>query len=232
MANELLTRDFFSNVIIGDNKADFLDSMKSFRSMMMLYDCAIREVRTKIEILNEEFQVRSKHNPIETIKSRVKSPMSIYEKLQRKGYPITLESLRKNLDDIAGIRIICAFIEDIYAISDILLKQDDIKLISIKDYIRNPKDNGYRSLHILVEVPVFLSDRKQYVKVEIQIRTIAMDFWASLEHQIHYKQFDGSETEIVSKLKECADTIFATDMKMQDIQKELKIMKKREEDLL
>ena len=225
---EELGRQFFEDIANGNSREDLIETMHRFRSLMMLYDGGIREVRTKIEILNEEFKVKSSHNPIENIQSRVKEPLSIYEKMLRKGVPITLESMKKSLDDIAGLRIICAFIDDIYTVSDMLLKQDDIRLISIKDYIHNPKENGYRSLHLVVEVPVFLSDRKQPVRVEVQIRTIAMDFWASLEHQIHYKQFDGTETEVIQELKTCADTIFATDIEMQNIQKKLAGMKQNE----
>lgn len=204
------------------NGSEFRSQAEQFRELMMMYSCAIKEVRTKIEVLSEEFQVKSQRNPIGTIKSRIKQPMSIFEKARRKGYDLTFESIKENMNDIAGIRVICPFIEDIYAVAEMLTNQDDIRMIQVKDYIQHPKDNGYRSLHIVVEVPIFLSDRKEYMKVEVQIRTIAMDFWASLEHQIHYKKYtDNEDVRIVRELKECADTIYATDKKMEAIRRKL-----------
>lgn len=201
---------------------DFRSQAVQFRELMMMYACAIKEVQTKIEVLSEEFKVKSQRNPIATIKSRIKEPMSIFEKAKRKEYPLTFESIRQNMYDIAGIRVVCPFIEDIYAVAEMLTNQDDIKMVQIKDYIQHPKENGYRSLHIVVEIPIFLSDRKENMKVEVQIRTIAMDFWASLEHQIHYKKYNENEDEsIVRELKECADTIFATDTKMEQIRRKL-----------
>ena len=201
---------------------EFYSQAVQFRELMMMYTCAIKEVQTKLEILNEEFRVRSQRNPISTIKSRIKEPMSIFEKAKRKGYGLTFESIRKNMHDIAGIRVVCPFVEDIYSVAEMLTNQDDIQMIQIKDYIQHPKSNGYRSLHIVVEVPIFLSDRKEYMKVEVQIRTIAMDFWASLEHQIHYKKSIGEDdARIVQELKECADTIYRTDRKMEAIRKKL-----------
>lgn len=204
------------------NNTEFRTQAEQFRELMMMYSCAIKEVRTKIEVLSEEFQVKSQRNPIGTIKSRIKQPMSIFEKANRKGFDLTFESIRENMNDIAGIRVICPFIEDIYAVAEMLTNQDDIKMLQVKDYIQHPKENGYRSLHIVVEVPIFLSDRKEHMKVEVQIRTIAMDFWASLEHQIHYKKYVGDEDEkIVRELKECADTIYKTDKKMESIRRKL-----------
>lgn len=188
-----------------------------FQEMMMIYKAAIREVRTKLEVLNDEFQVRSKRNPIRYIKQRVKRPNSILEKLHRRGFEISLDSMIKNLNDIAGIRVVCAYERDIYDIAQMLTKQDDVKLILTKDYIKNPKPNGYRSLHLLIEIPVFFSDRKQFVKVEVQIRTMAMDFWASLEHQLRYKSEDEQDEEIVNELRLCAETIHDTDVRMQRI---------------
>lgn len=201
---------------------EFQSQAEKFRELMMMYTCAIKEVQTKIEVLSEEFKVRSQRNPIGTIKSRIKHPMSIFEKAKRKGYGLTFDNIKNNMNDIAGVRVICPFIEDIYAVAEMLTNQDDIKMIQIKDYIQHPKDNGYRSLHIVVEVPIFLSNRKEYMRVEVQIRTIAMDFWASLEHQIHYKKNDESEdASIMRELKECADTIYATDKKMESIRRKL-----------
>ena len=166
----------------------FLNEARQFRELNMRYTCAIREVKTKLEVLNDELSVRNSRNPIEMIKSRIKRPLSIVEKLQRRDLPVTVESMMQNLDDIAGIRVICSFIDDIYEISKMLARQDDVKVIAIKDYIRCPKENGYRSYHMIIEVPVYFSDSKKQIRVEVQIRTIAMDFWASLDHQLKYKK--------------------------------------------
>ncbi len=193
---------------------------KQFKEAIMMYNCAAREVTTKLEVLNEEFTAKGIESPIESIKSRIKTPKSIFDKLKRKGLPLTVESITKNLNDVAGVRIICSFVEDIYSIAEMLVAQDDIKLILYKDYIKRPKENGYRSLHLVVEVPVFFSDQKKPMRVEIQIRTIAMDFWASLEHQIHYKKVDG-DSDMVQELKECADVIFDTDVRMQTIKNKM-----------
>lgn len=188
---------------------------------MMLYDAGIREVKTKLEILNEESRISGKNNPIDAIKSRIKTPKSILEKMNRYGFPISLQSMMNNLNDIGGIRIICPFLEDIYTVADMLMRQDDLTLIQQKDYIANPKPNGYRSLHMIVEVPIFLSSETKKVRVELQIRTMAMDFWASLEHQLRYKSKSNIPSHIVDDLKECADIISATDQKMQRISHEL-----------
>lgn len=198
-----------------------------YGEVMMMYDCAMLEVKTKLEVLNNEFQIRSKRNPIEFIKCRIKSQASIMEKLKRKGFEYTLESIMENINDIAGIRVICSFIDDIYAIAEMLEKQDDIIVIDKEDYISSPKPNGYRSLHMDVEIPVFFSDKKQKMRVEVQIRTIAMDFWASLEHQIYYKKGLNAPESIIRELKECAETISVTDFRMQDIRKELAEYSKR-----
>lgn len=208
--------------LMHNSKEELDEAARGFQEMMMMYTCALKEIRTKIEVLSEEFQVKSQRNPIESIKTRIKKPMSIFDKARRKGIELTFESVRENLNDIAGVRVICPFIQDIYTVAEMLTNQDDIKMIEIKDYIQHPKDNGYRSLHVVVEVPIFLSDRKEYMKVEVQIRTIAMDFWAALEHQIHYKKHDEYEDmEIVAQLKECADTIYDTDKKMENIRRKL-----------
>ncbi len=188
-----------------------------FEKMMMMYNCAIKEVQTKLQVLNDELSITRKRNPIEFIKTRIKKPRSIAVKLKKKGLPITIEAVRENLNDVAGVRVICAFIDDIYKVADMLTAQDDIKLIRTKDYIRNPKNNGYRSLHLIVEVPVFFSDHKEQMRVEVQIRTIAMDFWASLEHQVKYKKNVKDAEEIVYELRACADVINRTDFHMQSI---------------
>ena len=158
----------------------WLDQARQFQQVMMHYTCAIREVKTKLEVLNDELSVKNQRNPIEMIKSRVKKPLSIVEKLQRRGLEVSLESMVKNLDDVAGVRIICSFVDDIYEVAEMLVRQDDVKVIAVKDYIKNPKPNGYRSYHMIVEVPVFFTDSKRFIRVEVQIRTIAMDFWACL----------------------------------------------------
>lgn len=192
-----------------------------FQEAMMMYTCAIREVKTKLEVLNDELSVRNQRNPIEMIKSRVKKPMSIMEKLQRRGLEISIESMMKNLDDVAGIRVICSFLDDIYAVADMLVRQDDVKVIAVKDYIEHPKANGYRSYHLIIEVPVFFSDRKKPMRVEVQIRTIAMDFWASLDHQLKYKKEIEDGSEISEELRQCAEVIAQTDVRMLSIRKKI-----------
>lgn len=192
-----------------------------FRQFMMMYNCAIKEVQTKFEILNDELSTMHNRNPIEMIKSRIKSPESIIEKLYRKDFPISMESVLENINDVAGIRVICSFIDDIYEVAHMLASQDDVKLIEVKDYIKHPKENGYRSYHMIVEVPVFFTNRKQYMRVEVQLRTIAMDFWASLEHKMRYKKDIANADEIFDELRLCADIIAKTDNKMQNINKRI-----------
>ena len=200
----------------------WVDQARQFQQAMMRYTRAIREVKTKLEVLNDELSVKNQRNPIEMIKSRVKKPKSIVEKLQRRGFEISLESMEKNLDDVAGIRIICSFLDDIYEVADMLIRQDDVKVIAVKDYIQNPKPNGYRSYHMIIEIPVFFSDSKKPIRVEVQIRTIAMDFWASLDHQLKYKKsFIDDTGEISEELKQCAEVIAGTDVKMLEIRKKI-----------
>ena len=200
----------------------WVDQARQFQQAMMRYTCAIREVKTKLEVLNDELSVKNQRNPIEMIKSRVKKPKSIVEKLQRRGFEISLESMEKNLDDVAGIRIICSFLDDIYEVADMLIRQDDVKVIAVKDYIQNPKPNGYRSYHMIIEIPVFFSDSKKPIRVEVQIRTIAMDFWASLDHQLKYKKsFIDDNGEISEELKQCAEVIAGTDVKILEIRKKI-----------
>ena len=197
----------------------WLDQARQFQQVMMHYTCAIREVKTKLEVLNDELSVKNQRNPIEMIKSRVKKPLSIVEKLQRRGLEVSLESMVKNLDDVAGVRIICSFVDDIYEVAEMLVRQDDVKVIAVKDYIKNPKPNSY---HMIVEVPVFFTDSKRFIRVEVQIRTIAMDFWASLDHELKYKKsFVDTDGEISGELKECADVIAQTDEKMLEIRKRI-----------
>lgn len=191
----------------------FLD----FLELSHLYDSAIEVVKTYLNILDSEFSVKFQRNPIHNIESRLKSPQSIIGKLQKKNLPLTPDSARKNLLDIAGIRVTCCYISDIYAIVEMLCRRDDFTVIKQKDYIKNPKPSGYRSYHLIVNVPVYLSTCKKYAPVEIQIRTIAMDFWASLEHQLKYKPSSAITPEISEELKECAERIAETDLQMQRI---------------
>jgi len=201
--------------------ANQIQGTGEFNRLMMKYRCAIREVRTKLEVLNEDFSVRYNRNPIEALSSRIKTPSSIVEKLHRNKWPITTESIYENLHDVAGIRVICSFVDDIYYIADVLLKQDDIRLIRKKDYIRDPKPNGYRSLHLIVEIPIFLADNKEYMQVEVQIRTIAMNFWASLEHKVRYKKDIPQVEDVEKRLKRCAEESAKLDLEMQAINREI-----------
>lgn len=201
-----------------DNPEKTLENMQPFMELMMNYECAMMEIETKLKILNNEFALKHNRNPFESIKCRLKQPLSIIKKMQKKGLDITIENIEENLTDIAGIRVICSFLEDIYSLADLLSEQDDIHVVCVKDYIRNPKKNGYRSLHLIIEVPIFLSDRKKIMKVEVQFRTIAMDFWASLDHKLKYKKDNLRHPEMIAlELKKCADTITAMDYKMQEI---------------
>ncbi len=194
-----------------------LKEAKSFHRLMLEYQSAIMEVETRLKSLNAEFSQEYNRNPFESIKSRLKTPESIYEKLERKGYPATVENIREQLMDVAGVRIICSFPDDIYRLAELFTGQDDITVLRVKDYIRNPKPNGYRSLHLILSVPIFLSGGKKQMNVEIQFRTIAMDFWASVEHKLKYKKDVEDADEIVGQLKICADSIETLDYRMQEI---------------
>ena len=196
---------------------DLINTIRSFIATENLYSSATREIATKLENLNSEFNSTHERNPIHLIQTRVKTPASIMDKLKRRGFELSVESARKNLTDIAGVRVICSYINDIYVISGVLLSQDDIQLVRTTDYIKHPKPNGYRSLHHIVMVPVYLSDRMELVNVEIQIRTIAMDFWASLEHELAYKLEKEKSEEAFAELKSCADEIADIDRRMQNL---------------
>ena len=201
---------------------DVQDVMLEYRKIKLLYRSSLKEIRTKLEILNDEFKLVHQYNPIEHIESRLKTDESITRKLIRKGKEITVENIQKYIDDIAGVRVICSFTPDIYRIVDMISSQDDIEVLKTKDYMLNPKVNGYRSYHLIVRVPIFLSDRVVPTKVEIQIRTVAMDFWASLEHKIYYK-YEGNTPEYIKKeLKECADLVTFLDSKMLAINEEVR----------
>ena len=191
----------------------------TFNKLMAYYKCALMEIETKFNVLNEEYSLQYDRNPISSIKTRLKSPVSIKEKLARHDYPMTTKSIEENLNDVAGIRVICSFPEDVYALANALLRQDDIVLVKKKDYIKNPKENGYRSLHLIVAVPIFLSCEKRIMHVEIQLRTIAMDFWASLEHQIRYKKDTEFTEDMMKELYECARVSAELDMRMDELRK-------------
>lgn len=201
---------------------EFGQLLKDYFEIQTVYSAAIKEMSTKLEILDNEFHFRYKRNPIHNIQSRLKSPESIFNKVLKKGlHSADKQTVTDNITDIAGIRVICQYIDDIYTIAELLTKQDDVTVVSVSDYIKNPKENGYRSLHLVVNIPVFFSDRKEDVNVEIQIRTIAMDYWASLEHELKYKNPERVPAEVKAKLLECAETIAQTDKKMQDIYRSL-----------
>lgn len=187
-----------------------------YRELMSYYRCATMEVSTKFNVLDEELSLQYDRNPIEAIKTRLKSPESIMDKLSRRGLPFSAESIEQNLNDIAGVRVICAYISDIYMLRDALLRQDDIVLLQEKDYIKNPKPNGYRSLHLIVETPIFLHDQKKQMRVEVQFRTMAMDWWASVEHKLRYKKPAAPE-EVNSELKECAEISADLDKRLEKL---------------
>lgn len=192
---------------------------------LMMYKFALNELETKVDILQEEFQLLHDYNPIEHLKTRLKSPESILKKLYRKGGGMTLGSIREHVKDIAGMRITCSFLSDIYTVRDMLCSRSDLNIIEMKDYIREPKPNGYQSLHLLAEIPVYMSDREERVLAEIQIRTIAMDFWASLEHKIFYKYNQSVPPRLLQELKEAADAASSLDLQMERLHHEISAIK-------
>lgn len=210
----------FVKTLVNSNALDKIeDNMMPLKRLMAYYRCAIMEVETKFNVLNEEFSLEYDRNPIETIKTRLKSTESIIKKLVRRNFPLTVDSIEANLNDIAGVRVVCSFLEDIYLLADCLLQQDDVKLIQVKDYIKNPKPNGYRSLHLIIEIPIFLKDEKKDMRVEVQLRTIAMDFWAMFGHKLSYKK-DIPEEEaklLRQELLECAQISADLDVRMGEI---------------
>ncbi len=199
------------------------ENARPYRELMAFYRCAAMEIETKFRVLDEQMSLEREHNPIESIKTRLKSPESIVRKMNRKKIPLDIRALEENICDIAGVRVICSFPDDIYFLADCLLKQDDITLIEKKDYIRSPKESGYRSLHLIVEVPIFLKNEKRLMKVEVQLRTIAMDFWASLEHKLRYKKDIDAKllNELSGELYRCAQESEKLDMRMQEIRKRI-----------
>lgn len=205
-----------------DSTAEWVQKKtKEVMTMMVYYKCAMMEIETKFNVLNEEYSLEYNRNPISAIKTRLKTPRSIKEKLDRLGLAATPDSITENLNDIAGIRVVCAFPEDVYSLADALLSQDDITLVQKKDYITNPKPNGYRSLHMIVAIPIFLANEKKMMKVEIQLRTIAMDFWASLDHQLRYKKDDNFTDEMARELLECAELSAALDVRMDNLRRKI-----------
>lgn len=226
--------------VIGSNNADVLpeqlprsspalqagmrhlaETAVGYRELLMMYSCAIKEIRTKFEILNTDYNVRCQRNPINFINSRLKSTASIVEKLGRLGQPFTPDSIRRNLYDVAGVRVVCGYLDDIYLLAEAFLRQDDITLLRKKDYIASPKPNGYRSLHLVVTVPVFFASQKHLLPVEVQIRTTAQDYWAGLEHQLKYKQHLPNEADIVEQLRQCAENLAQTDLQMLSIRRNI-----------
>lgn len=215
-----LVDNFLSNEKFLDRISRHLEPIEQ---MNAYYRCAIMEIETKFKVLSEQFSLKYDRNPIETIKSRLKSQDSILKKMGRKGIPVTIENMEREIDDIAGVRVICSFVEDVYMLADCLLQQDDITLLEKKDYIKHPKDSGYRSLHLIVQVPIFLQNEKRPMKVEVQIRTLAMDLWASQEHKLRYKKhIPENEEEVISQeLAECAQVLAAVDGRMQSLRTKL-----------
>ena len=197
------------------------EGVDSWNTIIFLYRSALKEVSTKVEILNDEFQQVHQYNPIEYIKSRIKSPESIVKKLKRYGYESSIDNMVDYINDIAGIRIVCSFTSDIYKLAEMIGKQNDLTVVSVKDYIKHPKDNGYRSLHLIIGIPIFLSSEKKYVRVEVQFRTIAMDFWASVEHKLKYKKEIASPELFSAKLEKCASDLALIDQQMQEIRTEI-----------
>lgn len=217
---EQAKRQFVRDNLMSDKFLEFVQQNKlPYDTLMAYYRCACMEIETKFKVLNEQFSLEYDRNPIESIKTRIKSFDSIVRKVRSKNIPITLDALEENIRDIAGVRVICSFQDDIYMLADCLLKQDDVKLLERKDYIQNPKPSGYRSLHLIVEIPIFLQNVKQPMKVEVQLRTIAMDFWASLEHKLRYKKNipDEEAEALAAELVECAGISASLDKRMQDI---------------
>lgn len=219
--------------IFENEEAHYLIAQRAheYAKLMAYYRCAIMEVETKFKVLNEEFSLRFDRNPIENIKSRLKRPISIRNKLKKYGYPLSMNNIEEHLHDVAGIRVICSFPSDVYTIADALLSQDDIILIERKDYIKNPKPSGYRSLHLIIEIPIFLAKEKRMMKVEIQFRTLAMDCWASLEHQIHYKKNYLFTEEMEKELALCADIGADLDRRMEALRKTVKKNKEKQDNI-
>ena len=217
---EKRNEEFVRNNLLSDEFIEFVQkNKKPFDTLMSYYQCAIMEVETKFKVLSEEYSLEYDRNPIENIKSRVKSFDSLLKKIRRKNIPLTMTSIEENIQDIAGVRVICSFPDDIYRLADCLLSQDDIILLEKKDYIKNPKPSGYRSLHLIIQTPIFLQEGKRMVTVEVQLRTIAMDFWASLEHKLRYKKNISEEQSVflAEEMSQCAEISASLDERMQKV---------------
>lgn len=212
-------KDRLGNLLLESSAEELHSMVSSMQLLMTYYKCAMHEIEAKFKVLNEEFSLQHERNPIESIKTRLKSIDSINHKLKKYGYEMSPQSIWDNLNDVAGVRVVCSFMDDIYMLADCLTSQDDVKLIAKKDYIKNPKENGYRSLHLIIEVPIFLCNEKRYVRAEVQLRTIAMESWAKLEHRMRYKKElrDDLLEATHDKLLECAELSSLLDLKMQDI---------------
>lgn len=217
-----------SQPIIEARAAEFQRMVEDFFTVQCRYQAAIKEVQTKLEILDDEFQMKHKRNPIHHMHSRMKSIQSMIEKLQRKNAARSISSAVENLKDIAGVRVICSYLQDVYTVADLLTGQDDVRLLEVHDYIKQPKANGYRSLHLVIEIPVFLAEGRVPVPVEVQIRTIAMDFWASLEHSLRYKAQENVPAEISDELARTANDIAHLDERMQRIHDQVDALSARE----
>jgi len=214
-----------------NNSKRLMNAAVDFKELLMRYTCAMKEIRTKFEVLNTEYNVRYQRNPMVSITTRLKQAVSIAEKMERLGIPFSVENIEANLNDVAGVRVVCSYTDDIYAIADALTGQDDVTLLKKKDYIAAPKPNGYRSLHLIVSIPVFFSDVRKEMKVEVQIRTVAMEYWAELEHQLKYKQEISDDGAIAQELKQCADKLSEIDGKMLGLRQRIeKINEKPTED--
>jgi len=225
-----LTNFIFKELLKSEKPEELLEAAYPFAHLMMQYRCALREVQTKLEVLNTELSMDHDRNPFESISCRIKKPISIIGKLKKMGLDISIENIEHHLHDVAGIRVICTFQKDIYILAENLCEQDDIKLLARKDYIKNPKPNGYRSLHLIVEIPVFFAEGKKYMQVEVQFRTIAMDFWASVEHKIYYKkEIDHNTTQFTEKLRRCAENINAIAIELENISREIEAQEEQEQ---
>ena len=224
-----MSENLFGLTVAADKGLDdlqcqrLLSENRRYQEVMLQYRCALKALESRLEILNEEFSLQHDRNPIESMKSRLKSPSSIMNKMHKRGLPLDFPTMQANIMDVAGVRVICSFEEDVFFLAECLKEQSDIELVTEKDYISNPKPNGYRSLHLTVRIPVFFAEEELRVPVEIQLRTIAMDFWASLEHQLSYKKDVPHSEEIGAELKECAEVISHTDQRMQEIREKIGI---------
>ncbi|MFA7076723.1 MAG: GTP pyrophosphokinase family protein [Candidatus Izemoplasmatales bacterium] len=221
LTQELMLVGNPDKALLNNRSIDIVNAVVDLKELMMMYSCAMKEARIKLEIFNTEYKMGYKRNPINSIYTRLKRLTSIMEKLERNGIPFSLENIENNIHDVAGLRVICSYVDDIYIIADSLKKHGNIELVAEKDYISSPKPNGYRSLHLIISVPVHFTNQIKKMKVEVQIRTIAMDFWATLEHQLKYQKQLTDGDEIASQLKECAETISATDSRMLAIRKRI-----------